>query len=523
MPLTLQPIDSNTLYPAHCKFCLCFNDTDFIVDPGTSWFIQLVMVVNPLDGETFSLDGNQFTYRVAPALPFDILIGANPIATTINTLAAIVGLEALTPANYLVTQVGPIIVIAALKPGSEFDLVYGPETSPLGVLFLVAGVDPVILSPYNISIQLQVNISLDPAEICLIDNLFVVPLITTNKFTGELFVELCIDIHQFIKDLIKSPPPTLGATLPPFLTIQYPTLALMNFRFAVNGPSGLGLFVNSPDTYSFTNALCAIDEAPGLFDHSYHNFADINYLNVLDGNELKVCAGTEVFLYGHVSGNDPVPIQWSIVVSTLPSQSPGVPVISLEAINVDRDGILCINVTGIADASETILPHYEGPTTIVLSGDGFRTFQLVTVNYRSAKERECCNCRTVFYYLNKFGRWDVLEATCESFFKLNIQAQEFYKCEDCLTSEGGIKIYNKIFGEEFRVFTHRLPQSDYTRERLIDFFTSPEVYVAEGYMDVLTPVVVLGEESILTDSVNKLLQIPISYKIDQTKQSLTNI
>jgi len=525
MSLTHLPIEEDTLYPAHCKFCICFEDTDYIVNPGGRWAIQLALVVQPLDGDTFSIDGVQFTYRTVPVGVFDILIGGSVTATLNNTAAAISSLQFATPANYLILPIISVIFIFANRPGSEFDIVYAQETSPLFVMSLTPGVDIEVKSPYKILVQLHINISLSGFEFCLIDNIIAIPKLTTDKFTGDPELEVCIPVDQFIRDVIKSPIPVLGTLVPPFLEIQYQTLALMFFRFAVEDTNGVGIFEVSDDSYSFTNALCADKDAPGvaLFDHSYFNNVDAKFLHVIDTDQLTFCAGTEFLLYAHVAGDTVTPVTWTLQVTTFPSQGGGAS-IYVENIVLTRDGILCMNITGIADQSETILDHYEGIASVNFGDDMGRNFQIIIINYRSRKERECCDCRSVFYYLNKFGRWDILEGTCESFFKMDITAQDFYGCESCFSPPGGTLIYNKTYEEEFRIYTHRLPNTDYTRERLVDFFSSPEVYMVKGDDNDLIPVVVLGDEQVLVSSAsNKVVQIPIRYKPVSIKKSITNL
>lgn len=532
MALTLlTTIDTDQWYPIHDEFCLCFEDTSFLTSP-TPYQATITFSVNPSNGDEFLWYGTTYTFvSGTPATDTEIEIGATLGDTIVNT-ATVLATHPYTSTLdwfYFPLPAFGTLTIISLCATSQVAISFVTVTAPMTIA--VTPAVPAAITP-NYSVRVILNILGRDSTVVIppvserIDNIYIKPVLELTD-SCDYEVSICTDLAPFIRGAIDNDFRQWETTLSGVNQYRYEWVALLWIRYWID-IQGVAELPGStyPDTISFLNARKS-DYNPDWSKYHPSVSYDHKWL-VNQPDNLLLCSNTgfhafHIFLSHDQGGSSS---SWRLDYAVTPDV--GIPVSGFTAISVIRD---CVYQVNLGPGAHVPVPaNFSGVVTLVLSevgGSGY-TSETLLINYVSGggcadKTALCSDSTTTFRYLNKFGVWDILQAGQEQSFGIEVQKEEYIPSRSCGNPNDGVLPYSKNYNETFSCFSREIDFSDeQQRAAIIDFLTSPEVYVdtAIDYAPFggSQRVVVDFEDFILKQNVKNRYQIPISYKFAATQK-----
>lgn len=537
----ITTIDADRFYSVHEAFCLCFEDPDFVTQPTPGMFTIQTLTI-PSSGSTFDWFGTTYTVTDTPTVATDIQRVAGNLADTTTNIANVLQNHPSTLVYdwyYLVfPAMGSITLIYRCR-GISPTVMYSAGTAGYALTSNVVGVAAVATPDYTIRLTLDLQADDDLITLAPIpnrvDNLYVVP--TLEKTRNCLFsVEMCTDIAPFIRGIIQNNFDTWYQSAGTNAVVQrMEWVAHLWFRYIIYQAGTATLPLNIyPDYVTFLNCREG-DYIPELSTY-YPNATEWRWL-VNNPNDLTFCSGSLInsfFIYVENSGEN-----WQL--SWLRTPTVGVPtggIVPIASSEIVRDTILQFNVG--PSALVPIPSGFTGTATLTLEelGGATRTSESLVIEFVGGtagggsnchdKRTQCGPCSTVFRFKNRWGVWETLVTSCEQSFGLEVRSETYLPCTSCGTPNLGVLPYIHNYTESFSVFSRTVNlDDDEERGAIVDFLTSPEIYVQTGkgfqplgeYQRV---VVDLGDFVLKENVGSNRVQVPISYKLADEKRTNTS-
>lgn len=462
MSLTLQTPTPGSIYgsvlwyPSKCGFCLCWDDDELISNTGMAAMLTLYLSIQPTDGQDFTFQGRVYTYRNTPTLPWEITIGGSQAVTLANTALSLSLEPTINPSDYVVLPLLGYIIVAANRVGSQWTLQWLDGGSPLSMVSNVVGVNPALVATdYRVLVDLLISTSDDPLLWEVERGFAVTPRITADPTNGEWSSEMCLPVNTLVDAHITRTVPVIEDDGVAAYELHYDWLVILQPRYRryLNGDSEP--VINNLKQISFTDALCpvGVDYEPW----SARNSDEELLMLVTRRGNLTYCTGTLVFLYCVVEEGTEV------------------------TINVDwTDGVIdtgaTSTVTPTRDCILEVRPHglypigFEGDITVRVTRAG-NDYEEINFTLTGP----CCG--TTFYFVNRFGKYEVMQCLPEATAGVDIDALSYTTCDSCDNRATKVE-YGSTYTQTASCYTPRLDlDSEEDRQFILDFFTSTEVHL----------------------------------------------
>lgn len=540
-------IDNDKWYSYNDKFCLCFADPDYFTDPVAGITTLEIGAVAYNNGETFIWFGDTYTFfNAVPANPFQIQIDANLEIFTERIKEALEIHPNSTSLDYVITYSEDSITFTERCPGSVGNVDFTAGSSPLSETVVTASSAGTInITDYSVQLWLSLLINTDNnfevQENNKIRDLFITPSVVRNQDCSYT-VDLCSDIAAFIRWSVRNDfvdfVTSLETSTSQMRSEWVVGLDLKYWAYVAGLRSGYPL--NYPEWVYFLNARES-DIIPDW--QQYHPDPLAVYQHkwlVNNPDNLQVCsvvnASVSYFVYVDHEPSYGASTTWILDHTITPDV--GMVIAFSENIIIERDTIL--QWTGSV-SSRILRPgriplDFVGVVTLQAreSGDqNGRESEVLSIRFDGSTDGGCNNpntlcgpCTTTFRYLNKFGVWDMLQAGCEKIFGLTVQTKDYIPCNTCDIPNLGAKAYYKTYTETYQVLTRRIDLGeDQERAAIIDFLTSPEIYVLTDREYSPLPkyqrVVVDAGETLKESPTKENIQLTINYKL--VKDQFVNV
>jgi hypothetical protein len=535
MALTLTTsLDYNKWYSVNSQFCLCFSDSAYLTN-GVSAFWTFTFSALPTDGQNFQWFDTTYVFKNTPVLPNHIQIGATLADNITNTATAL----SLHPQSsyleffYFVAPFLGFFTLIALCAGTEAEIDFTTGTSPFLLSTSGAGVSLSTIQDYTVRIVLDILADtvaqVGPPQHRRIDNLYAIPVL--NELPNcQASVEMCTDIAPFLRGAISNEyleyEASLGSISP---TLWYEWVAVVYIRYWVD----LGGVATLPattlsDTLSFLNARES-DYIPNWTAYHPQPVARSWFWLVNNRDNLVICVTgsnplrTAFHLFmPHVHGQ--ITTTWDLTITATPDT--GFATATITSFSIIRDTILQVPI--LLGSTAGTLSDFTGIITLTVTETGGGTRESDTLSIRFVggssgcydRINECSSCTTTFRFLNKFGVWETFQASCEQTFGVTVSSSTFIPFTPCGAPNKGVSPYSQTYGEVFTVNSRKIDMDDdEERAALIDFLTSPEIYVL-GKRTHTPPfgnsqrVVLDFSDIVLKESAGKsFAQVVIKYKL----------
>jgi len=458
IPLPLSvPDGENIWYPSRCKLCVCFEDEDFVVNYGDYFLLILSLPSLPLDGEDFDINGTTFTYRNSPADPYDILIGANTTDTLLFTLAKIRLLPVLNPADYFTAIISGDLFINANYVGTQYAVVFTPGTSPLFQFSVFTGANPELLPEFRILFEVLIRKTGSLVIYEAARSFAIIPKVTRHPQTGEPVVEMCTLIDAFINEFIARTLPDFGTGFAAYNNWLVDFIIRFSSTYLGNPNQ---IFSTQSNIYTSTDAICPDGTDYVDWSHIRDTDGNVQWMNTRKTG-LSYCRGTSPVFYAAIRGQT----DYNLTVDWTGGSA-------MVVVNAgSRAAILYVN------PNDYLPVGYIGEVRVALTfsppvpGDAVRYEKI----FYTIIPGPCCT--TIFYFLNRFGKYEVIECSSEIQYGIEVKSDTFIRCDDCERSSEEIQ-YGTLFSERVVVMSPRLNiMDDEQREFIKQFIYAPEVWL----------------------------------------------
>ena len=452
MALTITTPDVTQLHPAYCGSggCACFED-DTYLDVGSPFSITLSLSSNPVNGDNFIFGGQTWTYRTLPSLDWEILIGVSTNATATNTAAAFYTLADVDNVTYAATAITNSVVVASVPNDPSLGLAFTAGTAPMTASSPTAAIAPAVASPYVLLARVRTRSTDDLSDYDSSEDIVVTPFVQASSLNGDLTAEMCVPLQSLVAPKLSTPFPDNSQTTPEVL---HTPIAETQVRYSLNG----GAWATS-SAFHFFPGRCAPDTEQGLEPYS-PNFGGgrgVSWLNHV--TDETFCVGSFPPLYAAIDS-----VAYTMTVTYTDSGSP-------DTYNITAPykwAVLHVNVGGLLPSG------YSGPVLIELAMTGAPNTAHADVQMSFMGD---CDCSNQIIFLNDFGVYEMIPTGQKSNEAVEVSADVFTGCADCLTTGGSTKELRNTFAESFTVYTRKETMDDDRKARLISLLTSPEVWL----------------------------------------------